>query len=79
MLRAAGKPAPHRPAPMLMGDTTPAPALEKAPHDKGSGSNVTKPADGHPPGQHKPDAPHKRDMSALIPIRTPGAPRAVQA
>ncbi|NYT41983.1 ubiquinol oxidase subunit II [Sphingomonas sp. R-74633] len=78
MLRAAGKPAQHLPAPMPMGGT-PTPALEKAPNDKGSGPNVTRPKDGHPPGPHKPGDPANRDMSALNPLPLPGAPRAARA
>jgi cytochrome o ubiquinol oxidase subunit 2 len=78
MLRAAGKPAPHMPAPMPMGGT-PTPALKKTPDDKRSGPNVTRPKDGHPPGPHKPGDPANRDMSALNPLPLPGAPRAVRA
>lgn len=78
MMRAAGKKAPHMEGPMPMGGT-PTPALEKAPGDKGSSPNVTKPRDAHPPGQHKPGDPKNRDMSALSPFRSPGAPRADQA
>ncbi|WP_263282649.1 ubiquinol oxidase subunit II [Sphingomonas nostoxanthinifaciens] len=66
-------------------DTTPAnepkptPALEKAPADKGTGPNVTKPAEPGPPGAKKPGDPRNRDLSTIVPLHAPGAPRAARA
>jgi len=57
----------------------PAPALQKAPEDKGSGPNVTKPAQPGAPGPLKPADPHNRDLSVLLPVPQPGALRAAHA
>jgi cytochrome o ubiquinol oxidase subunit 2 len=53
----------------------PKPALMKAPEEKGSGPNVTKPRGSSGAGQTKPGDPSNRDMSAITPLRSPGAPR----
>jgi cytochrome o ubiquinol oxidase subunit 2 len=51
----------------------PTPALQKAPEEKGSGPNVTKPEKpGTAPGQHEPGDTRNRDMSS----RAPAPPRA---
>ena len=44
----------------LVGDK-PKPALQKAPEEKGSGPNVTKPAQSNPPGGLEPGSAHNRD------------------
>ncbi|MGT2516147.1 ubiquinol oxidase subunit II (plasmid) [Sphingomonas panni] len=87
MARAGGNPndhrmgagmAPGRGAAPIIGEK-PVPALQKAPEDKGSGPNVTKPEKPGAPGQTKPGDQHNRDMSAVSPILVPGAARAVRA
>ncbi|WP_380783927.1 ubiquinol oxidase subunit II [Sphingomonas sp. R86520] len=57
----------------------PVPALQKAPEDKGSGPNVTKPAQPGAPGQLKPGDQRNRDLSRAFPFSQPGAPRAAHA
>lgn len=58
----------------------PIPALQKAPADKGAGSNVTKPArPDTAPGARKPGDSRNRDLSTVLPVSQPGAPRAVHA
>ncbi|EZP74213.1 Ubiquinol oxidase, subunit II [Sphingomonas paucimobilis] len=54
----------------------PVPALEKEPDEKGSGPNVTKPAQPGTPGERKPGDQRNRDMSANDLPPMPGAPRA---
>ncbi|MEG3089557.1 ubiquinol oxidase subunit II [Sphingomonas sp. PB4P5] len=84
MARSGGG-MPGRSAAPLQG-TTPTPALFKAPEDKGTGPNVTKPAKPGAPGALKPGAPgalkpgdpRNRDMSATQPFLAPGARRAVR-
>ncbi|OAN64963.1 ubiquinol oxidase subunit II [Sphingomonas sp. TDK1] len=87
MARAGGNPndhrmgagmAPGRGAAPIIGEK-PVPALQKAPEDKGSGPNVTKPEKPGAPGQTKPGDQRNRDMSAVSPILVPGAARAVRA
>ena len=87
MARAGGNPndhrmgagmAPGRGAAPIIGEK-PVPALQKAPEDKGSGPNVTKPGKPGAPGQTKPGDQRNRDMSAVSPILVPGAARAVRA
>lgn len=87
MARAGGNPnahrmgagmAPGRSAAPIMGEK-PVPALQKAPEDKGSGPNVTKPEKPGAPGQTKPGDQRNRDMSAVLPLPVPGAARAVRA
>jgi cytochrome o ubiquinol oxidase subunit 2 len=73
----AGMPA-GRATPPPSGDK-PTPALQKAPSEKGSGPNVTKPAQPGAPGQRNPGEHRNRDMSANEPLRTPGAARAARA
>jgi cytochrome o ubiquinol oxidase subunit 2 len=70
MRGGAGVPQ-NRAAPPTGGDK-PVPALQKAPEDKGSGPNVTKPADpAAAPGQSKPGDQRNRNMSiASPPART---------
>ena len=70
--------APGRGAAPIIGEK-PVPALQKAPEDKGSGPNVTKPGKPGAPGQTKPGDQRNRDMSAVSPILVPGAARAVRA
>mgnify|MGYP002651083202 CR=1 FL=1 len=70
--------APGRGAAPIMGEK-PVPALQKAPEDKGSGPNVTKPEKPGAPGQQKPGDQRNRDMSAITPLPVPGATRAVRA
>ena len=87
MARAGGNPHDHRMgagmppgrgAAPIMGEK-PTPALQKAPEDKGSGPNVTKPAKpGKAPGQLKPGDQRNRDLSAL-PSFLRGAAGAVRA
>nr|WP_179508086.1 ubiquinol oxidase subunit II [Sphingomonas melonis] len=87
MMRGGGDPADGRiGSGMPMGRNTapdgekPTPALRKAPEEKGSGPNVTKPKGSTaPPGERKPGDPRNRDMSALDPILTLGAYRAARA
>lgn len=68
-----GMPASH--GSMPRDGEKPTPALEKAPEDKGSGPNVTKPPAGdQPPGETEPGHEHNRNMSAVTPIPAPGAP-----
>lgn len=67
--------APGRSAPPIHGDK-PTPALEKSNAEKGTGPNVTKPAQPRTPGQLKPGDPRNRDMSAVHPSVAPGAARA---
>ncbi len=58
----------------------PVPALQKAPEDKGSGPNVTKPEKpGAAPGQLKPGDQRNRDMSSLSPLSIPGARSAARS
>ena len=86
MMRGGGDPANGQiGSGMPMGRNTvpdgkkPTPALQKAPEDKGSGPNVTKP--GRPnaaPGSKKPGDQRNRDMSAIEPAPVAGAPRAVR-
>ena len=76
MERSSGA-MPGRSAAPLHGET-PTPALFKAPQDKGTGPNVTKPARPGAPGDQKPGDPRNRDMSATQPIPAPGALRAVR-
>jgi cytochrome o ubiquinol oxidase subunit 2 len=57
----------------------PTPALQKAPEDKGTGPNVTKPAKPGAPGPQKPGDQRNRDMSATDPAPVSGAPRAARA
>lgn len=87
MARAGGNPndhrmgagmAPGRAAAPIMGEK-PVPALQKAPEDKGSGPNVTKPEKPGAPGQLKPGDQRNRDMSAVSPLFAPGAHRAGRA
>ena len=87
MARAGGNPndhrmgagmAPGRGAAPIIGEK-PVPALQKAPEDKGSGPNVTKPEKPGAPGQTTPGDQRNRDMSAFSPILVPGAARAVRA
>ncbi|WP_210357295.1 ubiquinol oxidase subunit II [Sphingomonas beigongshangi] len=87
MARAGGNPndhrmeagmAPGRGAAPIIGEK-PVPAFQKAPEDKGSGPNVTKPEKPGAPGQTKPGDQRNRDMSAVSPILVPGATRAVRA
>ncbi|RSV19035.1 ubiquinol oxidase subunit II [Sphingomonas sp. ABOLH] len=87
MARAGGNPHDHRMgagmppgrgAAPITGEK-PTPALQKAPEDKGSGPNVTKPAKpGEAPGQLKPGDQRNRDLSAL-PSSLRGAAGAVRA
>ena len=70
--------APGRGAAPIMGEK-PVPALQKAPEDKGSGPNVTKPEQPGAPGQTRPGDQRNRDMSAVSPLPVPGATRAVRA
>jgi cytochrome o ubiquinol oxidase subunit II len=70
--------APGRAAAPIMGEK-PTPALQKAPEDKGTGPNVTKPAQPDPPGQRKPGDQRNRDLSAVFPFNVPGAARAERA
>ena len=87
MMRDGGDPADaHVGSGMPMGRDTapdggkPTPALQKAPEDKGSGPNVTKPAKPEAaPGQQRRGDQRNRDMSAIDLIPTPGAPRAERA
>ena len=87
MARAGGHPgdhrmgagmAPGRGAAPIIGEK-PVPALQKAPEDKGSGPNVTRPEGPGAPGQTKPGDQRNRDMSAVLPLPVPGATRAVRA
>jgi cytochrome o ubiquinol oxidase subunit 2 len=74
----SGMPAGHNTTPANA--DKPTPALQKAPEDKGSGPNVTKPATpGAAPGAQKPGDRRNRDMSAIEPIPAAGAPRAARA
>ncbi|WP_283214509.1 ubiquinol oxidase subunit II [Sphingomonas sp. 3P27F8] len=68
----AGMPPGRDTAPIAGGK--PVPALEKAPQDKGSGPNVTKPAEPGAPGRAKPGDQRNRNMSAVSPLTVPGAP-----
>jgi cytochrome o ubiquinol oxidase subunit II len=52
-------PAGHTAEPLI--GAKPTPALQKAPEDKGSGPNVTKPAQPDSPGAHDPGSAHDRD------------------
>ena len=73
-----GVPA-NRSAAPAYGDK-PTPALQKAPEEKGSGPNVTKPPKpGADPGQKNPGDPRNRDMSSLSPLFAPAAPAPAQA
>jgi cytochrome o ubiquinol oxidase subunit 2 len=85
MARGGGDPADGRigsgmpgrsAAPMHGGKPTP--ALQKAPEDKGTGPNVTKPEKPGAPGQLKPGDQRNRDMSVTQPLLAPGASRAVR-
>lgn len=86
MKRGGGDPAKGRiGSGMPMGRNTapdgekPTPALQKAPEDKGTGPNVTKPGrPGAAPGPQNPGDQRNRDMSAVEPISAAGAPRAVR-
>ena len=60
-------------------DEKPTPALQKAPGEKGSGPNVTKPEKPGAPGQLNPGDQRNRDMSAIEPILARGASRAERA
>ncbi|MFK3888814.1 COX aromatic rich motif-containing protein [Sphingomonas sp. NPDC079357] len=65
---------------MPLNGQKPVPALQKAPEDKGSGPNVTKPEKpGSPPGQLKPGDQRNRDMSSLSPLSIPGARSAARS
>lgn len=72
MARAGGRPHEMRPGAGMpmgrnalpVGERTPVPALQKAPEDKGSGPNVTKPdTPADAPGQRKPGDPQNRGIS----------------
>jgi cytochrome o ubiquinol oxidase subunit II len=64
---------------MPANDQQPTPALEKAPSDKGTGPNVTKPAQPGAPGSTKPGDPRNRDLTATELPLGPGAIRAARA
>ena len=49
------------------------PALEKAPGEKGTSPNVTKPVEPDTPGQTKPDDAKNRDQTPIDPLPAPGA------
>ncbi|MEN2787529.1 ubiquinol oxidase subunit II [Sphingomonas qilianensis] len=76
MARSGGD-MPGRSAAPLHGNT-PTPAIFKAPEDKGTGPNVTKPAKPGAPGERKQGDPRNRDMSATQPFLAPGALRTVR-
>ncbi len=76
MARSRGD-VPGRSAAPLHGDT-PTPAIFKAPKDKGTGPNVTKPAKPGAPGERKQGDPRNRDLSATQPSLAPGALRTVR-
>ncbi|MCB4805591.1 cytochrome o ubiquinol oxidase subunit 2 [Methylobacterium brachiatum] len=69
---------PGREAEPLTG-AKPKPALQKAPDEKGTSPNVTKPVAPEPPGQTKPGDARNRDQSAIEPHPVTGARRAGQA
>jgi len=87
MMRGGGDPANGRiGSGMPMGRNSapdgykPTPALQKAPGDKGSGPNVTKPErPGAAPGAQKPGDQRNRDMSKLESIPAAGAKRVERA
>lgn len=54
------------------------PAFDKAPSEKGSGPNVTKPAQPNAPGAAKPGDQRNRDLTALDLPLAPGAMRAAR-
>lgn len=76
MARSGGDTPGHSAAPLH--GATPTPALFKAPEDKGTGPNVTKPAKPGAPGERKPGDPRNRDLSATQPFLAPGALRTVR-
>jgi cytochrome o ubiquinol oxidase subunit 2 len=55
------------------------PALQKAPQEKGTSPNVTKPVQPESPGQLKPGDPKNRDQSATDPLPAICAPRSPRA
>lgn len=70
----AGSGVPQNRAGAPIAGERPVPALQKAPEAKGSGPNVTKPANpAAAPGQHEPGDEHNRDMSRFSPAKIPGA------
>jgi cytochrome o ubiquinol oxidase subunit 2 len=73
----AGMPA-GREAPPIQG-RKPVPALQKAPAEKGSGPNVTKPAQAGTPGQVRPGDMKNRDLSYATPLPASGARRPERA
>ncbi|GHH15035.1 hypothetical protein GCM10008023_17380 [Sphingomonas glacialis] len=77
MARSRGDVAGRSAAPLH--GTTPTPALFKAPEDKGTGPNVTKPAKPGAPGERKQGDPRNRDLSATQPFLAPGALRTARS
>lgn len=70
----AGQGVPENRAAAPLSGEKPVPAMQKAPEDKGSGPNVTKPRESGPaPGQLAPGDKRNRDLSRLLPPSLPGA------